>query len=479
MRLVNLSELLVGAGTLTWWRLPDTAHPSRTVPSDAPPAHNQDLRLWQAAGGRDSDHWPRRWSLGAVDLPGPADVETLERALTEFVRRHDTLRSVFVPTAPAGSSDDTGGGDGDDAAPPPLGVQRRLLPAADATLVSGDLGRFTDGNAALEALVRLADATTNPWGWPPCFFASLTGEERTTVFMGADLVNADLHSFGVAAAEIHELYTAHAAGRPPRLDTPGSHVDLARAERARDATPCDAALRYWEDFAHAAGGRLPTFPLDLGVPEDADVPLTRENLPLLDAAETAALESWCWENGGMFLSALLAAAGLTVADLAGARSFHTIVPVQTRPDSRAPAVGWFVTGVPIGFPVPPGAGMSAVVRSAQTAFLRARRHLDVPIERVLRALPPHIEQGGASWFSYSDFRGIPAADSTVLHTTRVASNDRRGGSGDTWITRTDGGLTLHARFPEVPTARRAVRAYADGIAARLRAVAEPAAVAAD
>ncbi len=449
MRMVSLSELDAGHGSLTVWRLSGrTPAPASRVP----PAHNQELRLLQAVRERaDGGTWTRRWHLGAFRLDGVFDPAALEHALTGFVRRHDTLRSGFSA-------------DG--------GVLRRHLLAPDAVaLERTHLGEFPDAEAAHAALVRLADEGTDPLGRPPCVFAALTGTHGTTVVMAADHLHVDVHSHLVAVHEIHHLYEARLRGTEPGLAPPGSHLDHARAERARDGLPVEAALAHWLDFARSAGDRLPPFPLDLGVPDGAAAPLVQEQLPLFDEPTAAAVESWCWENGGMFLPALLAAAARTVVELGGSRDFRTIVPVQTRPDPKSPSVGWYVNGAPIAFTAPDGAAFDTVMRGAQTAFLGVRRHRDVPIERIQQLLPAHIRQDRASWFSYLDLRGIPGGRWDTRRQARVASGARSGGGGDIWVNRTPEGTVLQARCPDVPVARTVMRAYAEGIARQLTAAA--------
>lgn len=448
MRMVGLSELDAGHGALTTWRLSGAA-PAPVSP--APPAHNQERRLRQTAGERiDGGSWTRRWHLSAFRLDGAFDPAALEHALTELVRRHATLRSSFRADGAT--------------------FRRHVLPADAVALERRCLGELPDTDTVRAVLVRLADEGTDPLGWPPCVFAALDGPHGTTVFMAADHLHVDMHSHVLAVDEIHRLYEARLHGTDPGLAEPGSHVEFARAERARDAEAPDAALAHWLEFARAAGDRLPAFPLDLGVTPDADVPLTQEHLLLFDEETAAAVESWCWANGGMFLSALLAAAALTVVELGGERNFRTIIPVQTRPDPRVPAIGWYVNGAPIAFETPEGAGLDVVMRRAHAAFLGVRHHRDVPIERIQQLLPAGIRQDGASWFSYLDLRGIPGGSWEAQRQARVASSARSGGGGDVWISRTPDGTVLQARYPDVPTARAAMHAYAAGIVRHLTAV---------
>lgn len=446
MRMVRLSELDAGHGTLTAWRLSGTA----SAPlSPAPPAHNQELRLQQAAYERaEQGNWSRRWHLTAFHLDGPLAPGPLEDALADFVRRHSTLRSRFS------AEGDT--------------FVRHVMPPAAVSLSRLDLGVCPDSEAARAALVHLADEGTDPLGRYPCVFAALSGPHGTTVFMAADHLHVDMHSHVVAVEEIHRLYEARLRGTDAGLPVPGDHVEFALAERARDADDVDAALAHWVAFARAAGDRLPTFPLDLGVAPGEDVPLTQELLPLFDEETADAVESWCWANGGMFLPGLLAAAALTVVELGGSGAFRTIIPMQTRPDPKAPAVGWYVNGVPIAFDVPEGAGLDLVVRRAQAAFLEVRRLRDAPIERIQRLMPSDIRQDRASWFSYLDLRG-GRGPWDPRRQARVTSSARNGGGGDVWINRTPDGTVLQARYPDVPAARAAMRAYRAGIARHLTA----------
>ncbi|WP_345025109.1 condensation domain-containing protein [Streptomyces sedi] len=446
--MVGLDDLSVGHGRLMTWQLTDA---SKEVAAEAgpagPPSHNQELRLRQAEAGHASGRWPRRWHLSA-SVADTVDPAALQLALTEFVRRHDTLRSLFRRES-----------DG--------AVRRYVLPASAVELKRSRGEWCGTEEKVLAALSRLADTVTDPWGWPGTAFAALTGGRESTLFLVSDHLHVDLYSHLLAADEINRLHRAHRESRAADLAEPGSFDAHAREDRKDDARPLDGTVEHWTRFARAMGGRLPAFPLDLGVPSTDAMPLFRRNIPLFDEETASAVELWCARHGGTVPAALMAASALSVRELGGGSTFGALVPMSTRPVPVQPSVGWYVSAVPVWFEAPAGTAFADVMRQARQSFRTSRCRQDAAVERVLAALPSHIAQDRTFWFSYADTRSTPGAEPPQVSNPRLTFNPSLGAGGDVWINRNPDGTHMHVRCPNTPQAVKTMHAYASGLRAHL------------
>lgn len=449
MRMIGFSEFDAGPGRVIVWKPAAHTMDTARIPSGqwAPPSYNQRARLKEAAAQRRPEDRRKRWSVSTVRIPGHADLGALEAAFGLFSRRHGTLLSGFCAE------------NGD--------FRRFMVTARDVTLERSEVGSFATRHETLVCLERIFDTHTNPLEWPACLFGIVVGEFSSWVFMAFDHLHVDLQSHAIVVHEIHSLYLACRGHRgADLLPRPGSCLSSAEAERRFEGASAelDAAVAYWIDLTQRAGGTLPPFPLDVGAPPGSRLPLSSEEIVLLDEAATERFDTWCRSNGGTFFCGLLAATGITAREMTDEEVFRTIIPVRTRDDPTGPAIGWFTNGVPVEFGVAAGATLGEVMLPAQAACLAAHRHGAVPYERVLRLLPPAIRRDRASWFSYLDFRVFPGAESHETWNASILTCPVTGNGVDLWVNRTYRGTFVHLRYPKTPVAADLVHRYVRRIA---------------
>jgi len=170
---------------------------------------------------------------------GRLEPDVLERAFTEIVRRHDTLRTTFatVGGAPVGRLLE------------PFPVPLRVVEAAD----EDEVRRL----AAAEVQTPF-DLATGPLVRPTLY--RLAPDDQVLLVTVHHIV-ADGWSLGVLYDELTELYDAFVRGLDsPLPEPPLQYVDYVEWQRERLGTePQEAALEYWCDqLADAATLELPT-----------------------------------------------------------------------------------------------------------------------------------------------------------------------------------------------------------------------------
>ncbi|WP_238697181.1 condensation domain-containing protein, partial [Streptomyces sp. E2N166] len=164
------------------------------------------------------------------------EVDRLEEAVRRLVARHDSLRTVILPS----------------------GRQRVLEHVPDYAVDHLDLrGRSPEDIAELHARTReeLSHRVAPADRWPLfALRAHRLDEHRTRLFVSLDLLIADAHSVHVLTAELLTFYRDPQRELPPLGVTYRDYV-LA-AERARTSPQRARALEYWRAEAH----RLPPAP---------------------------------------------------------------------------------------------------------------------------------------------------------------------------------------------------------------------------
>ncbi|WP_445279709.1 condensation domain-containing protein [Streptomyces sp. DSM 118148] len=456
MRISDIQRCEVRPGRLVEWTFsPATVEAAAVLPPDPrPPAYIQESHIRTARSVREDGLFVPTWLGTAFDLPGPADLDALERALRRWTLRHETLRSGF-----RWADDD---------------MHRFTLDERDVSLHREVVGDFGDTNALVRYLQDRFDVAADALGWPNLIYAAVVREDSTSVYMAFDHTNVDAYSLQRIPDEIHELYTADVAGRPSAGPPPGSYVDFCEQERtsADGIDDTHAIVSRWREFIGRCDGRLPEFPVDLGLrPGDA---LPAQKLlcePLVDADAAAAFEAYCRPYGGSLVG-VLGATSLIVHELGGQPVYRTVVPFHTRLKSAwSDSVGWYVGGAPIEVPAARSFdGALATVRSE----LKANRSLArIPLARVLRLLGADFRPTSPDMYSivsYVDARPTPGsarwAEQKAYGLIRVSYGDQV----CAWVNRLDEGLWFACRYPDTEVAYKNVRLYVEKLRDFIRSV---------
>ncbi len=302
-----------------------------------------------------------------VRLRGPLDVNALEQAVTEIVRRHEALRTRFV------SEDGR-----------PLQVIEESQPVRLAIVDVSDE----------ETAPRLvAEEGRRPFDLRRAapFRAILLrlGDEDHIFQIVVHHIVFDEWSKTILFDELSTLYAAYHEGRPSPLPEPRLQLaDFAEWQRSR----------LTED---ALAGELAHWVRELaGLPASLDLPADRARPPIarlrggklrrpLPAELTASLEECAEAEGATFFDGILALYEVLLHRYTGQEDFVVGVPV----DDRTRAELDDTVGVLLGTSVVRSdlAGMPSfreLLRRVRRRVLDVGEHADLPFERLVRELQP-------------------------------------------------------------------------------------------
>jgi hypothetical protein len=447
--MTDIQRCEVRPGRLVEWALsPATVKAAADLPADPrPPAYVQESHIRTARTVREDGLFVPTWLGTAFDIPGKVDLDALQDALRGWTLRHETLRSGFR-------------WEGDE-------MHRFTLAPEAVSLHREVVGDFPDADRLVQRLQDRFDAAANALHWPNFLYAAVIRDDGTSVYIGFDHSNVDAYSIQRIPAEIHELYAAAVEGRPVEEAPVGSYVDFCEIERA-DADRIDgthAIVGRWREFIQRCSGKLPNFPVELGLEPGGPLPtqkLMREML--VDPDDAAAFESYCRPFGGSLVG-VLAATSLIVHEIGGQPVYRAVVPFHTRVKSKwSNSVGWYVGGAPIEVPM----DQAPDFRSALTvvrAELQANRSLArMPLARVLRLLGSDFRPTSPDLYSivsFVDARGIPGAERwaelTAYGLVRVSYGDQV----CVWLNRLHEGVWFTCRYPDTDVAYKNMRLYVE------------------
>ncbi|MER5226626.1 condensation domain-containing protein [Streptomyces flaveus] len=459
MRITDIQRCEVRPGRLVEWTLhPTTVETATGLPDDSrPPAYVQEAHVRTTRSVRQDGLFVPTWIGTAFDIPGQVDLDVLQDALRAWTLRHETLRSGFRWV-------------GDD-------IRRFTLDADAVVLHREDIGEFPDPAVLDRYLQDRFDIVADALAWPNFIFTAVVRDDSTSVYMAFDHSNVDSYSIQRIPGEIHDLYAAGLEGHA--VDTPpvASYVDFCATERtnADQIDDTHAMVDRWREFVAQCDGKLPNFPVDLGL--DPEGPLPTQKLMhemLVDDADAAAFEAHCRPYGGS-LTGVLAATGLIVREIGGQQVYRTVVPFHTRVKSRwSDSVGWFVGGAPIEIPVARAPDFDGALAMVRTALRENRALARMPIARVLRLLGSDFRPTSPDLYSivsFVDARGIPGSelwpDLKAYGLIRVSYGDQV----CVWITRLPEGLQFACRCPDTDVAYKNMRLYVERLRELITSVA--------
>jgi amino acid adenylation domain-containing protein len=304
----------------------------------------------------------------ALRLSGDLDPGALGRALAEIERRHETLRTRFVP-GPDGAEQDF-------SAP-----RGRVLECEDLTVSEDgwrDLQRRIDEEASAPF-----DLQRGPLWRVRLLRLSPSEHVMSLVFHHAV---TDGWSMDLFVRELAVLYDAFAAGREsPLTDLPIQYADWAAWQRGwLEGGELDRQLAYWR---RELEGIEP-----LQIPTDAPRPARRSLHGAsvgfeLDEEDAASLMRFARAEGATLFHVLLACFAALLARYAGNEDVVVGTPVANRTlEEVEPLLGFFANTLPVRIRVEPGLGLAGLVRRVRERTLDAYAHQDVPFEAIVEAL---------------------------------------------------------------------------------------------
>lgn len=451
VRMTDIQRCEIRPGRLVEWTLhPTTVEIATGLPEDSrPPAYVQESHVRTARSVREDGLFVPTWLGTAFDIPGQVDLDVLQAALRTWTLRHETLRSGFRWI-------------GDE-------MRRFTLDADAVALHREDIGDFPDAATLTRYLQDRFDVAANALTWPNFIYTAVVRDDSTSVYMAFDHSNIDAYSITRITAEIHELYAAGHEGCAVDTTLVASYVDFCATERtnADQIDDTHAIVARWREFIAQCDGKLPNFPVDLGL--DPEGPLPTQKLMhemLVDDADAAAFEAYCRPYGGSLIG-VLAATALIARKISGQEVYRTVVPLHTRAKSQwSDSVGWYVGGAPIEIPVAQAPDFDSALEKVRAALRKNRPLSRMPIARVLRLLGSDFRPTSPDLYSivsFIDTRGIPGSerwqDLKAYGLIRVSYGDQV----CAWTTRLHEGLQLASRYPDTDIAYKNMRLYAEGL----------------
>ncbi len=446
--------------TITLWR-PSAASMERAQQAPAspvPPSYEQEqhLRSWRVCEQRQQEM--ARLLIVVWDEAGQCDLRAMSHVMSAHVRRHDTYHSWFE------QRDDTF-------------VRHVLAEPAAIRMEPATLGA-----ANAEDWHEHVRATPAPFAWDCFRFGILQRANGFTFFASIDHLHADATVIAFLMEEIHAAYRALLDGEAPlRLAPPGLYLDYCTNQRQSAAamTLMDSDVGEWIAFLHRNQGRMPPFPLSLGILEDRCL-AEHAHVEILDHAEMAAFESACHTSGARVVGGLLACAALAEKELTGRNRYSVVTPTTTRKSPQAfRTSGWCTGVVPVDFETGHQSFYELAV-SAQRIFDKRLPLAGIPIERVLElaAELPNIRSvaTGGVMLSYMD-ANLPPLSAHMARDWHQANGRTYINQGEAaqvalWFFRTQRGLTLTAAYPANETARASMQNYIGALKAACRQAAD-------
>ncbi|WP_428849438.1 hypothetical protein C5142_06845 [Rhodococcus sp. BGS-1C] len=451
MRVTSIAQFRIEPGTYLEWPVALGEGEESAIP----PSFNQTFHLSPALGAGPPS--PTVWIAAAFEVPGRLDVDAATWAISQFIERHAALRTTFTAS--------TSHGDGP-------GIGRRVHNAADVRVGHPTEREFDDGDGLASHLRARLDAACHPSRHPSYCFAAVDRCESSTIVCGFDHAHVDAVSITVAVEELSALYQAYSSGGTAELDPAGSFVEYCALEADTPAVPLsDRRIAAWSRFVSDCGGGAPSFPFDLGVAPGEKAPQETTVHALASAVATQSFEQHCRTLGAGMFAAVAAAMAQACVKIGGPRRLPLLFPLHTRHEKRfAHAVGWFTTNAPMTVTV--GNSFADTLESARSEFRAALPLATVPISRILGALGDEFVRTREDVFmiSYVDYRSLPGAGASARRAHHI-SNVTTADDAQFWISRTDEGLSLRARFPDTPRAHRVVQQFATALTEAIRAVA--------
>jgi len=344
--------------------------PRRSEPGPCPLSFAQQ-RLWfldQLEGGSAFYNIPL-----AVRLDGPFDIVAFRRALTEVVRRHESLRTTFASA------------DGQ-----PVQI---ISPRADVPLPLIDLSGLSAGAREAEAsrlsgaeALRAFDLTSGP-----ALRATLLrlGAQEHAALLTMHHIVSDAWSKDILVRELSSLYAAYAEGREsPLEELPIQYADYAAWQRGwLRGEALDRQLSYWK--AQLAGAP-PVLELPTGRPRP-HAPShrgARHSFALSPELSRAVKELSRREGATTFMT-LLAAFQLLLARYTGQTDIVVGSPIAERGRLETEGlIGFFVNTLALRTDLSADPSFVELLGRARETCLGAYAHQDVPFEKLVEELQP-------------------------------------------------------------------------------------------
>ena len=360
-----------------------TGRPEAAVGASSAPLSSAQLRLWFL--DRLQPHTPLYNIARSVRIEGPLDPAALAAALSVIRRRHQVLRTVFVP--------DQG----------PEGEPLQVVWEDSCSLPQVDLGALDPATRQTEAQ-RLARAEARrPFDLVrgPLLRLTLlalntgdTGPREHRLLLTLHHTVADAWSMALLFRELAELLDAAHVGRAARLPAlTHQYADFARWQRQRlEGEALEREVDWWREH-------LADAPALLELPADRPRPATPSGqgglVPFaVEPAVGQALAALGQQSRASLFMTLLAAYAALLTRLTGRRDPVVGTPVANRARREwTPLVGFFLNTLALRMDLSGDPPFQDLLDRVRRSALEAYGHSEVPFERLVEQLHPERASG--------------------------------------------------------------------------------------
>ncbi len=309
----------------------------------------------------------------ATRVVGHADAALLERALTEVVRRHASLRTTFVE-----------GTDG----PVQVVAGHVAVPLERVDLTSV---AERDREAALADRLKAFYARPFDLAQGPLLrvaFVRLSATEAVLFFVLHHIIS-DGWSVGVMVGELAALYGAYARGeKSPLAELKLQYADVARWQRERlRGAVLEEQLSYWRQQLSGAPGVLS---LGQAGPRPAQPTYAGKSVTVTWGRELlGSLKALAKREDATLFMVLLAAFQVLVSRYSGQTDVVVGTPVanRSRPELEE-LIGFFVNTLAMRTDLSGEPSFVEALRRVKEACLGGYAHQELPFERLVEELSP-------------------------------------------------------------------------------------------
>ncbi len=399
----------------------------------------------------------------AVRLKGDLDVAALEQTFNEIVRRHESLRTSFIPV------------DGN-----PVQV---IVPHLTLTLEFIDLSELDETQREAEAMRRVAedgrkpfDLTTAPLLRP--VLMKLADDDHVLLFSMHHIVS-DVWSRGVLIRELRALYLAFSQKQSsPLPELPLQYADYAAWQRnwLRDET-LESQLSYWKQQLNGAPAVL-ELPTDRPRPPVQSLNGGQERL-VLPTTLLEAVRAFGRREGVTTFMTLLAAFNALLYRLTGRTDIVVGAPIANRDRIDLEGIiGFFTNTLVLRTDITGDPSFSDLAKRVREVALGAYTHRDLPFEALVEVLQPERDLSYSPLFQVMFVHQVRMVEDFELPGLTLSSMGVDNGSAkfDITLFLVEGSGTLAAMLEynkdifDASTAKRALRLFENILTA---ALAEP------
>ncbi|MDJ0897246.1 MAG: amino acid adenylation domain-containing protein [Xenococcus sp. MO_188.B8] len=328
-------------------------------------------RLWflnQLEGASATYNMP-----GAVRITGNLELNALQQALSEIVRRHEVLRTSFT----------TVNGTPIQVIDPEATINIKVLDLQEVEV--------TERETVLPQQIQLEAITPFDLERAPLIRCSLWQLEATeyVLLLTMHHIVSDGWSIGVFIQELYSLYQAFAAGEPsPLPELPIQYADFAVWQRQwLRGEVRETQLNYWKQELDGAPELL-QLPTDRPRPSVQTFRGTTQSFTL-NTELSQKLQTLSRKSGTTLFMTLQAAFATLLYRYSGQSDILIGSPIANRNRSEIePLIGFFVNTLVLRTRFEEHPSMMSLLAQVRETTLKAYEYQDLPFEQVVEALQP-------------------------------------------------------------------------------------------